>query len=519
MSSLPTGTDSPSERAQATAEAVAPPTRIGRRSSTRRDFLFGGAAVAAASAGALAIITDKTPRNPGGDPGVPGFQPVAPPTENIEAWGTPELRLARRITMGLTSAEAALARAKGFSGYLEYHLNPDAIDDSAVNAFVAANYPQIAQQGTELYTLSTDVVLRQLQEATLFRAAFSKKQLFERMVEFWTDHFNISMREVGYLKTLDDREVIRRHALGNFPDMLRASAHSAAMLVYLDNNTSRYPKVNENYARELMELHTMGVDGGYTQTDVAEVARCLSGWTIKGRGEFNFDPTGHDFGAKSFLGQTIPAAPGTGAAAVSEGDKVLNVLAAHPSTAKYIATKMSRWLLTYEPSPALVASVASVYQSTGGNIPAMIRTILTPANLAAAPAKHKRPFHFVVSALRALNPRVTNVTGIATTRMSLVGQQSFVWETPDGYPDKVQFWSGLIMQRWAFGDYLTALTTGEVTVDVAPFMRVNRVDAVVASINIELFGGEMPQRTFGELTTYLEAGTLNAARVRETLAL
>ena len=517
MSTSPVETDPPHEVASSTAEVVAPATRIGKR-STRRDFFIAGATVAAAAAGAYAIPRTG-PRNPTGDPGFTGYQPVAPPASSVEAWGSPEIKLARRITMGLTPDEVTLARAKGFSGYLDYQLNPTAIDDSYVDAFVAMTYPQIAMQGTELYTLDSTLVLRQLQEATLFRAAFSKRQLYERMVEFWTDHFNISMRDVGYLKTLDDRDVIRKYALGNFPDMLRASAHSAAMLVYLDNNTSRFPRINENYARELMELHTLGVDGGYTQSDVVDIARCLSGWTIKGRGDFNFDPTGHDFGAKTFLGQTIAAAPGTGAAAVSEGDRVLNVLAAHPNTARYIATKMIRWLLTYDPQAALVNQVASVYLSTSGNIPAMIRAILTPANLAAAPAKHKRPFHFVASAMRGLNPVVRSAAAISNTRLSLVGQQSFIWETPDGYPDNVQFWSGLVMQRWGFGDYIANLTSSDITVDVVPFMKVNTPDAITGEISLAMFGGEMPQRTFDALRAYLAGGTLNATRVRETLAL
>lgn len=517
MSSLPAGTDSPDEVVSSTAEVIAPRTRVGKRSS-RRDFFIAGAAAAAAAAGAYAIPRTG-PRNPVGDPGSTGYEPVAVPANNVEAWGSPEIKLARRITMGLTPDEVALARARGFSGYLEYHLNPGAIDDSYVDAFVATTYPQIAMQGTDLYLLDSTQVLRQLQEATLFRAAFSRRQLYQRMVEFWTDHFNISMRDVGYLKTLDDREVIRRYALGNFPDMLRASAHSAAMLVYLDNNTSRFPRVNENYARELMELHTLGVDGGYTQSDVVNVARCLSGWTIKGRGDFNFDSTGHDFGAKTFLGQSIPAAPGTGAAAVSEGDRVLDVLAAHPNTARYIATKMIKWLLTYDPQPALVNQVAGVYLSTGGNIPAMIRAILTPANLAVAPAKHKRPFHFVASAMRGLNPVVKSVAAVSNTRLSLVGQQSFIWETPDGYPDNVQFWSGLVMQRWGFGDYIANLASGDIAVDVAPFMRVNTPEAITGEISLAMFGGEMPRRTFDALRTYLAGGTLNATRVRETLAL
>ncbi len=149
----------------------------------------------------------------------------------------------------------------------------------------------------------------------------------------------------------------------------------------------------------------------------------------------------------------------------------------------------------------------------------MIRAILTPANVAAAPAKHKRPFHFVASAMRGLNPVVKSVAGVANARLSLVGQQSFIWETPDGYPDNVQFWSGLVMQRWGFGDYIANLASGDITVDVAPFMRVNTPEAITGEISLAMFGGEMPRRTFDALTTYLAGGTLNATRVRETLAL
>ncbi len=508
----------PAEAPIVEARAIAPPARISSP-STRRNFFIAGATAAAASASAFAIVSKTRPRPVTGDPGTTVPPVPGPPAADLEAWGTPEIRLARRITMGLTPDEAALARSKGFKGYLDYHLNPSAIDDSAVESFVATTYPQMAMQGTDLYLLDSNLVQRQLQEATLFRAAFSRRQLYERMVEFWSDHFNVAIPEVNYLKTLDDREVIRKNALGSFPDLLRASAHSAAMLVYLNNNTSRFPKVNENYARELMELHTLGVDGGYTQTDVAEVARCLSGWTIKGRGDFNFDPTGHDFGAKTFLGNTIPAAPGSGAAGVADGDKVLNVLAAHPNTAKFIAKKMISWLLRYDPPSALIDQVASAYLSSNGDIPSMIRLILTPANLTAAPAKHKRPFHFVTSAMRALNPAVKGVATIAGTRLALLGHQSFLWATPDGYPDKVQFWSGLVMQRWNFGDFISNLTTGELTVDTTPFTVVNTPDGIASAINAYMFGGEMPARTRDAVKTYLTGGTLNNARVRETLAL
>lgn len=506
------------EAALMTAEPIGPPLRIGGN-STRRNFFRAGAAVAVSSAGALALIPRRGPRNPTLDPILPPAQPSNTPTLGTETWGTPEIRLARRITMGLTPEEAQLARTKGFSGYLDYQLNYTAIDDTAVQAFVATTYPQIVMTGVELYLLDAGLVLRQLQEATLFRAAFSKRQLYERMVEFWSDHFNISMRDVGYLKTLDDRDVVRKHALGSFPDMVRASARSTAMLTYLDNNTSRVGRINENYARELMELHTLGVDGGYTQADVVAVARCFTGWTITGRGDFRFDAAGHDYAAKTFLGQAIPAAPGTGAAGISDGDKVIDYLVKHPNTAKYVSSKMIKWLLRYDPSPALVDQVAAVYMQTNGNIPAMIRSILTLDNIVAAPPKHKRPFHFVASALRAVNPTVKGVAGIAGTRLQLVGQQSFVWETPDGYPDNVQFWSGLVMQRWNFGDYLAALTTGDVIVDIAPLRTVDTPDGIVNAISTAMFGGAMPLRTRDALRSYLGATALSNTRVREALAL
>ena len=291
------------------------------------------------------------------------------------------------------------------------------------------------------------------------------------------------------------------------------------MLVYLDNNTSRFPKVNQNYARELMELHTLGVDGGYTQTDVDEVARCLSGWTIQGRGNFFFDSTGHDYGAKAFLGNTIPAAPGTGAAGIADGDKVLDVLVKHPSTAKFIATKMIKWLLRYDPPDLLVTSVAAVYTQTNGNIPAMIRAILTPQNLDVAPAKYKRPYHFVISALRATNPSVTGVVGITGTRLPLVGQQPFTWETPDGFPDQIQYWAGSIMQRWNFGDFLTALASGEVIVNVTPLMTVNTPDGITTAISNTAFGGQMPPAARDHVKAYLAAAPITTTRVKEALAL
>jgi uncharacterized protein (DUF1800 family) len=201
------------------------------------------------------------------------------------------------------------------------------------------------------------MVVNDLQRAMVLRAVYSERQLNEVVVNFWENHFNIFINKDAdrWLMTEFDRDVIRPNALGNFRDLLGATAKSPAMLYYLDNWQSsvvrKYPAtkdkpagqtggINENYARELMELHTMGVGGGYTQKDVQEVARCFTGWTIRKPGQegtFMFNPSWHDNGEKTVLGQKIPAGGG-----IADAEKVLDILAKHPSTARFIATKLTR---------------------------------------------------------------------------------------------------------------------------------------------------------------------------------
>jgi len=483
-------------------------------SKTSRRALFGaGAALAAAvlvparKASAQRIVRPR-PHN---------ARPKAPPAD-----GDTLLRLVRRITNGVTEEELNRAKTLGFRAYLEYQLRHTAIDDSAVETFVSNTYPSMALDGQGLYQLNQNTLMAQLSQATLYRAAFSKRQLYERMVHFWSDHFNIYFPKVNYLKVLDERDVIRKHALGKFPDMLRASAHSPAMLEYLDNTRSRGRNVNQNYARELMELHTLGVDGGYTQTDVEEVTRCLTGWTIQGRGLFRFDPTGHDFTAKVVLGSTIPAmSPSEGAAGIQDGETVLNMLLAHPSTAKFIAKKMSQWLLQYDPPQSLLDKVAATFTRTGGDIPSMIRDIVTPANLQAAPAKYRQPYQLMTAALRATQPAARGVTALAGGQLLALGQPLFQWEDPDGYPDYVDWWAGTILQRWNFSSYLANLSNAnaEVYVDVTPLMLVPTPDGVADAISRRTFGGEMPASLRQRITAYLSASTLTANRVREALAL
>jgi uncharacterized protein (DUF1800 family) len=521
------------------SEGASPPQASVTRAQalTRRGFFTAGATFAAASLatastaqaqqgtaaptsgknGALKDMVKKLLQQPA-QPGYDPFKRSAALT--TKGWDSALSRLVRRITNGTTPEEIALARKLGFYGYLNYHLSATKIDDAVAQSFVTSNYPLLTQDANQLYAQDERMVVDQFVDSTLYRAAWSRRQLYERMVEFWSDHFNIQYTEVTYLKVIDDRDVIRKNALGKFPDLLKASAHSPAMLEYLDNTRNRKPNVNQNYAREIMELHTLGVDGGYTQQDVAELSRVLSGWTMAPRGAgFVFDPTGHDFGQKVLLGVTIPATNvSIGAAAKAEGDKMIDLLVAHPSTAKFISTKMLRWLLRYDPTPAQVSTVAGVYLKTKGDIPSMIRAIVTPDNLVASPAKYRRPFSFITAALRATNPQPTRIAQVSERWMTVVGQPLFAWGPPDGYPDRPDYWAGTTLQRWNFGTYLMT-NTGDVPVDINAFMRTATADGVIDAISDRLFGAEMPAKLRQQLLTYMGTAQVTQARVRETVAL
>jgi uncharacterized protein (DUF1800 family) len=486
--------------------------------SRRRFFALGAGAVAALASGKAADAQTKGGR--------PSPFPVATPagTDASAAWQDPLLRLVRRVTMGMSPADIALARQLGYAGYLEYQLNADRIDDSTLESVIATRLPMTQMTLAQLLTADSTEAEHQLSDATWYRAAFAQAQLRERMVEFWTDHFNININTVGNLKLADDRDVIRPYALATFGDLVRASAHSGAMLRYLNQDTSRTPTPNQNYARELMELHTLGVDNGYTQNDVAELSRILTGWSATRDGTFTFVRSYHDRNAKTFLGRVFPAMASTSSDALmrGEGDTAIQMLLDHPGTAQYVSFKMARWLLSYTPPQAVVNAAAATFTRTNGDIKSVIRTILTSANLRAAPAKYKRPFHLAISSIRALGVTLANTPNIRNirTRADQMGQAVFTWEQPDGFPDKVSWWSGLVIARWSYTQVLSALTsTTTMRVDTAPFRTPDTADGVVAQIGARLFGGEMPPSLRTNLLTYLRGGTYNDTRVRETLSL
>lgn len=474
----------------------------------------------ALAAGATALASLLASRPAGAQRRRRAVADSVPGTDN---WTRPALRLARRITFGLNAAETQRARKLGYKSYLEYQLNHTAIDDSAIENLVATNWPMVNQQPATLVQANQGTLYQQLTDATIYRQATSPRQLFERMVEFWNDHFTIYFNKVGYLMIADHRDVIRKNALGNFGTMLKASAHSPAMLAYLDNNVNRVGRPNENYAREIMELHSLGVDGGYTQTDVAELARCLTGWTLSAQGAFSFNASLHDFNAKTVLGVTIPARATNSGQGQQDMEQMLNVLIAHPSTARFIATKLLKFFLRPDPSAAQVAAVANAYTKTGGDIKAMLRVVFTESWLTAAPARYKRPYHLMLSALRGSGAVIsTTATSLSTPRalLSQMGHVLYDWETPEGYPDRIEYWVGNVVPRWNAMSTISNAASGQLVVSDAAFTRFGATAAaIVDTMDAMAFGGEMSQRTRDELATYLSAGTINAARVRETLAL
>jgi uncharacterized protein (DUF1800 family) len=350
-------------------------------------------------------------------------------------------------------------------------------------------------------------VILELGEQKMLRAVYSDRQLQEVLTDFWFNHFNVDARKgpTKFLLTEYERDVIRPHVLGKFRDLLDADAKSPAMLFYLDNWMSADPNgphatappprlargrfggrmampppprpkpqgknapkgLNENYGRELMELHTLGVDGGYTQKDVTEVARALTGWTIQNPrlgGSFRFEPRIHDEGQKIVLGHVIKAGGGQ-----NDGEQVLDILARHPSTARFIATKLVRRFVSDTPPPALVDRAAARFRDTDGDLRDVMRTILTSSEFLSPGvyrAKVKTPFEFVASALRATGADVQDATQLVRA-MQQLGMPLYMCQPPTGYKDTADAWvnTGALVNRMNFSLSLASNKMRGVVVD------------------------------------------------------
>jgi uncharacterized protein (DUF1800 family) len=465
------------------------------------------------------------------------------------------LHVLNRLGYGPTAGAIEQVKRAGVQSYIEAQLGPERLPDTAMAARLsgfttlskssrdlAAGYfmpamlerrdaqrrvgqtgvsdPPPTGQAAPRTPVQTEAmrmqrtVIGELSQQRILRAAYSERQLEEVLVDFWMNHFNVFVGkgQVRNYLTEYERDAIRPRVLGKFRDLLGATAHSPAMLFYLDTWQSAAPEgaattadaqrnrdsmrrrmpglssgrrrlqdpdmrgrqmpgdpamplqqrsrgINENYARELMELHTLGVDGGYTQKDVQEVARAFTGWTIANPrlgGGFHFDPRRHDDGEKIVLGQRIKAGGGQ-----SDGDAILDLLARHPSTARFIAAKLARRFVADDPPAALVDRAARKFKDTGGDIREVVRTIVTSPEFLGdgyRRAKTKNPFEFVVSAVRATGLDISNALPLVQSLRDL-GMPIYGAQPPTGYADKADAWvnSGALLGRMNFA---LALTSG-----------------------------------------------------------
>ena len=364
-----------------------------------------------------------------------------------------------RVTMGARPGDLEHVRRVGRAAYLEEQLRASL--DPGMRWRLRADNADVVHMDPEfLFELPPEPIEHQLTLHAVASAVFSERQLHEVMVEALSDHFHIALAksDCRHLLPADRRDVIRAHALGNFRDLLRASVLSPAMLVYLDgreNSVESGGAPNENHARELLELHALGVHGGYSQPDVKETARCLTGWIVDREwrpGSVEFVPARHDDGEKIVLGKVIPA--GGGAADI---DRLLDVLMDHPSTATHVATRLAKTFVSEEPPAALVRDAAAVFRSSSGQLSEVVREIVgSDAFMDAKRAKVKRPFRFIVSTLRALG--VTGPIDPATIDyLTRMGHRPYGWPTPDGYPSSGLAYVASLMARF---QYVNALVHG-----------------------------------------------------------
>ena len=329
------------------------------------------------------------------------------------------------------------------------------------------------------------MVAQDLMGAKLFRAVYSNRQLEEVLVDFWYNHFNVFLEKGAdrYLVTAYERDAIRPHVLGKFEDLLRATAQSPAMLFYLDNWESmaaqsaaqppagkrRQRGLNENYGRELLELHTLGVDGGYTQKDVTEAARCFTGWTIRQPqrvADFEFNPRMHDAGEKTVLGVRIPAGGG-----IDDGFQVLHLLAHHPSTARFISRKLAMRFVADDPPQTLVNRMAATFLKKDGDLRAVLKTMFDSPEFwsrGAYRAKMKSPLEMVASSLRAVDAQVDFAFGL-NNQLNQLGEPLYRKAEPTGYSNSGQEWlnSAGLLARMNFSVALVNNKVPGVKVDSA----------------------------------------------------
>lgn len=443
----------------------------------------------------------------------------------------------------------------GIQKWIDAQMNPKTISDSAVEAKVKKlpSFSMTVEQLTETYPkpkgkksnkaqMGTEEMPKQmlveLVSQKMIRASESNRQLQEVLVDFWFNHFNVDFRKgmTKWLITSYERDVIRPNVFGKFSDLLKAVAHSPAMLFYLDNHESvkvglmpktgpkkkqkgvkTTPKgINENYARELMELHTLGVNGGYTQKDVIAVARIMTGWSIdRSNGTFKFKSQTHDTGAKKVLGIAYPAGGGE-----EEGNRLLEFLAKQPATAKFISRKIAVRFVSDDPPEALIEKLSKTFLATDGDLSAVYRELFKSSEFladAAKSSKIKTPFHLIVSIVRALDGEVDigSFQDVKKIDVALgqMGQPIYRCQPPTGFKDTAEFWvnPGALVTRINTALAITNKRIPAITYDPGMFrakLHENKVSNsnqnALAYLDKWMLGSELKPETIAKISGELD---------------
>lgn len=426
--------------------------------------------------GSPTVPSPTAPETPSSTPAAPAAQPSA----TVSGAGVsdrelvlsldPEVQLvAERLSFGPTPALVAEIETRGVDAFIADQLAPETLDDSLTDQLIAA-MPTLALSNVQRReAVSGEEATDEIQHATLLRALTSQRQLQEIMVDFWSNHFNVYLHkgDIRYFKAGEDRDVIRPLALARFADLLIASAQSPAMLLYLDNAENTGANPNENYGREVLELHTVGVEAGYSEVDVRNSALLLTGWRVRD-GAFEFDPGRHYLGPLQVLDFATAGANG-----LQDGVAYLDYLAHHPSTARRLARKLCVRFVGDDPSSALIDAVATAYLAADTAIVPTLEAIFRSTEFrTSGQAKLRRPFELLVGTLRALGTAVEvrpDSSGADNLRWILdgLGQGLFEWGPPTGYPDVGPAWLSAdgMLRRWTLAadlarDAFEGLTTG-----------------------------------------------------------
>jgi len=447
------------------------------------------------------------------------------------------VHLLNRAGFGPRPGEARAVLSRGLDRWIREQLDPGPDPDLQTRLARLPTLGYSLAQTVALYGAEDQQGLRQVIDeftsARVIRAVHGRNQLQEVMVDFWFNHFNVYIAD-GFARPSTpsyERDAIRPHALGRFRDLLGATAQHSAMVYYLDNYLNTVARsagggrivggINENYGRELMELHTVGVDAGYSQADVVDAARCFTGWGIdnlRASGQFVYRAGNHDTGAKSVFGLALPAGGGK-----EDGERLLDHLARHSATARFVSRKLAQRLVADEPAASIVDRAAQTFLATDGDIAEVVKAIVGSTEFWAEvflPAKPKTPVELAFSALRAADAEVTTGRGVAG-ELQAMGQPLFACVPPTGYSNRGDDWTNPSshLARMNFALDLAAGAVPGVGVDAGDAIRKaggNADDArsAATALSADLFGRELSPETAGALSRVAAAGSPSvAARV------